>query len=55
VISDTGLIALDRHGWLPAESSPRRPRKLKAGSSRAALPRRQPRSSSRSRASSSRR
>ena len=43
-IADTGLVALDRFGWLPT-----------AGSSRGASPRRPPRSGSKRRASSSRR
>jgi methylated-DNA-protein-cysteine methyltransferase related protein len=45
-VGDTGLIALDRYGWLPGATS---------GSGRAASPRRPPRSASRRRASSSRR
>ena len=45
-IGDTGLIALDRFGWLPT---------ARAGRARAASPRRPPRSGSKSRASSSRR
>ena len=44
-ISDTGLVALDVFGWLPAT----------AGRARAASPRRPPRSASKSRASSSHR
>jgi len=44
-IGDTGLVKLDLFGWLPTT----------AGSSRAASPRRQPRSASKRRASSSRR
>jgi methylated-DNA-protein-cysteine methyltransferase-like protein len=44
-ISDAGMIALDVFGWLPAT----------AGSGRGASPRRQPRSASTRRASSSRR
>ena len=47
-VGDTGLIALDRHGWLPGES-------ITVGRVRGASPRRQPRSASKSRASSSRR
>lgn len=43
-IGETGLVALDRYGWLPT-----------AGRARAASPRRPPRSGSTSRASSSRR
>jgi len=44
-IGETGLVALDRYGWLPAT----------AGSARGASPRRRPRSASTRRASSSRR
>jgi methylated-DNA-protein-cysteine methyltransferase-like protein len=44
-IGDSGLVALDRFGWLPAT----------AGSARGASPRRRPRSGSKRRASSSRR
>ena len=44
-VGDSGLVALDRYGWLPTT----------AGSGRAASPRRQPRSGSKRRASSSRR
>ena len=44
-VGDSGLVALDRFGWLPARD----------GSSRAASPRRPPRSGSKRRASSSRR
>ncbi len=44
-VGDTGLVALDVYGWLPTT----------AGSSRAASPRRPPRSGSKRRASSSRR
>ena len=43
-VGDSGLVALDRYGWLPT-----------AGSARGASPRRRPRSGSRRRASSSRR
>jgi methylated-DNA-protein-cysteine methyltransferase-like protein len=55
-ISETGLIDLGVYGWLPASSpavivSPL----VRAGSSRAASPRRRPRSGSKRRASSSRR
>jgi methylated-DNA-protein-cysteine methyltransferase-like protein len=55
-INDSGLIALDRYGWLPGDGS-RRPRRAPAGratagSARAASPRRRPRSASTSRASS---
>jgi methylated-DNA-protein-cysteine methyltransferase-like protein len=46
-ISDRGLVALERYGWLPTRA--------RAGSGRAASPRRPPRSGSRRRASSSRR
>ena len=61
VVGDTGLIALDRYGWLPASSAPRgKPGRRRvtgatAGSGRAASPRRLPRSVSTRRASSSRR
>jgi len=61
LISDTGLIALDRYGWLPGGPTHRadrkRPRRSRptAGSGRAASPRRRPRYGSRRRASSSRR
>jgi methylated-DNA-protein-cysteine methyltransferase related protein len=47
-IGDTGLIALDRYGWLPTN-------RATAGSARGASPRRRPRSASTRRASSSRR
>jgi methylated-DNA-protein-cysteine methyltransferase-like protein len=47
-VGDTGLVALDVFGWLPAPS-------IRGGSSRAASPRRRPRSASKRRASSSRR
>ncbi|HEX8109746.1 MAG TPA: MGMT family protein [Kofleriaceae bacterium] len=53
-INDSGLVALDRYGWLPGDGS-RRPRRATAGSGRGASPRRRPRSASTSRASSSRR
>jgi methylated-DNA-protein-cysteine methyltransferase-like protein len=46
-VGETGLVALDRYGWLAAG--------LRVGSSRAASPRRPPRSGSKRRASSSRR
>ena len=46
-VGDSGRIALDRYGWLPAEAT--------AGSGRVASPRRLPRSGSKRRASSSRR
>ena len=45
IIGDTGLVALDVFGWLPATG----------GRARAASPRRPPRSGSKTRASSSRR
>jgi len=63
-IGDTGMIALDRYGWLPVGATGRRPRgkprpsrgaATTAGSGRAAPPRRPPRSASTSRASPSRR
>jgi methylated-DNA-protein-cysteine methyltransferase-like protein len=57
-IGDSGLIALDRYGWLPGDdrrTSRRRTARATAGSARAASPRRRPRSASTSRASSSRR
>ena len=61
-IGDSGLVALDRYGWLPADGG-RRSRatarttagSATAGSGRGASPRRRPRSASRTRASSSRR
>jgi methylated-DNA-protein-cysteine methyltransferase-like protein len=53
-ISETGIIALDVYGWLPGVAAPGRARAT-AGSGRGASPRRQPRSGSTSRASSSRR
>ena len=46
-IGESGLIALDAFGWLPARAT--------GGSSRGASPRRRPRSGSKRRASSSRR
>ncbi len=53
-ITDRGMIALDRYGWLPGAT--RAPgRRATAGRGRAASPRRPPRSASTSRASSSRR
>src|SRR6185295_9398749 len=65
IIGDSGLIALDRYGWLPVlqrpysirSPSPRsaRVRSPTAGSDRAASLRRPPRSGSKRRASSSRR
>src|SRR5215475_5985501 len=36
-IGDSGLVALDRYGWLPADSSRRRGRSATAGSGRGAL------------------
>jgi len=56
-VGDTGLIALDVHGWLPTGASDRRRREARTtvGSSRAASPRRPLRSGSKRRASSSRR
>jgi len=59
-IGDSGLVALDRYGWLPSDG-PRSSRlrnasaRTTAGSARAASPRRRPRSGSKTRASSSRR
>jgi methylated-DNA-protein-cysteine methyltransferase-like protein len=50
-VGETGLVALDEYGWLT--SAPRR--RATAGSGRGASPRRQPRSASKRRASSSRR
>ncbi len=51
-VGDTGLVALDRYGWLAggATLGP-----VRAGSGRGASPRRRPRSASTRRASSSRR
>ena len=54
-IGESGLVALDRYGWLPAGGPARRPRTATGGSGRGGQPRRRPRSSSRNRASSSRR
>jgi methylated-DNA-protein-cysteine methyltransferase-like protein len=64
-IGDSGLVALDRYGWLPADDNRRRgtarsataatARSITAGSGRGASPRRRPRSASRTPASSSRR
>jgi methylated-DNA-protein-cysteine methyltransferase related protein len=64
-VGDTGLVALDVHGWLPADprrkAGGRRPEaagprpELTAGSTRGASPRRPPRSGSKRRASPSRR
>src|SRR5215468_2382475 len=42
-IADSGLVALDRYGWLPSDGS--RARRATAGSGRGASPRRRPRSS----------
>lgn len=47
-VGDSGLVALDRYGWLPTDEP-------RGGSTRAASPRRRPRSASKRRASSSRR
>lgn len=49
-VGDSGLVALDEYGWLPAAGV-----LLRAGSVRGASPRRPPRSASKRRASSSRR
>lgn len=55
-VGDSGLVALDRFGWLPGEGRARGPRgRATAGSARGASPRRPPRSGSKRRASSSRR
>jgi methylated-DNA-protein-cysteine methyltransferase-like protein len=60
-IGDSGLVALDRYGWLPGDDRRRRGRGVvragsaTAGSGRGASPRRRPRSASRTPASSSRR
>lgn len=60
-VGDSGLVPLDRFGWLPGEPGPRARRsasaapRATAGSARAASPRRPPRSGSKRRASSSRR
>jgi methylated-DNA-protein-cysteine methyltransferase-like protein len=55
-INDSGLVPLDRYGWLPGDDRRGPPRgRATAGSARAASPRRRPRSASTSRASSSRR
>jgi len=51
-IGETGLVPLDRYGWLPTAATGRTPR---AGSNRGGRPRQQPRSGSKTRASSSRR
>jgi methylated-DNA-protein-cysteine methyltransferase-like protein len=52
-IGDSGLIALDVFGWLPPTGGRRRATRVESG--RGASPRRQPRSASKRRASSSRR
>lgn len=52
-VGETGLIDLGVYGWLPDTALPRT--SATAGSSRAASPRRRPRSGSKRRASSSRR
>ena len=63
-IGDSGLVALDRFGWLPGEPAGQgrraargrpAPRRARAGSARGASPRPPPRSGSKRRASSSRR
>ena len=54
-VGDTGLVALDVHGWLPADAIERGTKRLRAGSGRGASPRRPPRFASTRRASSSRR
>lgn len=57
-IGESGLVALDVYGWLPADTSAAKSKsksKATAGSGRAASPRRRPRSASTRRASSSRR
>jgi methylated-DNA-protein-cysteine methyltransferase-like protein len=58
-IGDSGLIVLDRFGWLPGEPGSRGRRSAggsaRAGSARGASPRRPPRFGSTRRASSSRR
>lgn len=57
-VGDSGLVALDRFGWLPGEAGRRQGRGgqgARAGSARGASPRRRPRSGSTRRASSSRR
>ena len=53
-VGDSGLVALDRFGWLPGPPG-RRAARARAGSGRGASPRRPPRSGSKRRASSSRR
>jgi len=56
-VGDSGLVALDRFGWLPGEGRARgrAGARATAGSARGASPRRPPRSGSKRRASSSRR
>ncbi|HSN29698.1 MAG TPA: MGMT family protein [Kofleriaceae bacterium] len=56
-IGESGLVALDVYGWLPASSAraARGRTSPTAGSGRGASPRRRPRSASKRRASSSRR
>lgn len=54
-VGDSGLIALDVFGWLPAAAPTARRGVATAGSGRGASPRRRPRSGSTRRASSSRR
>jgi methylated-DNA-protein-cysteine methyltransferase-like protein len=51
-VGDTGLVALDRFGWLPTSAARTA---TTGGSGRGASPRRRPRSGSKRRASSSRR
>jgi methylated-DNA-protein-cysteine methyltransferase-like protein len=51
-VGETGLVALDAYGWLPAAGADGLPR---GESTRGASPRRRPRSGSKHRASSSRR
>jgi methylated-DNA-protein-cysteine methyltransferase-like protein len=55
VIGESGLVALDRYGWLPSAGPTNSRRKATGGSGRGGRLPRQPRSSSRNRASSSRR
>lgn len=55
IIGDTGLVPLDRYGWIDLSDPRPRGATATAGSDRGASPRRQPRSASKSRASSSRR
>jgi methylated-DNA-protein-cysteine methyltransferase-like protein len=55
-IGDSGLVALDRYGWLPGSSLTRKQRgKTTGGSGRGGRPRQRPRYASTSPASSSRR